>query len=136
MSKILGIDFGERRVGIAIADRAIPIAFPRETIDCEKTDLWERLLQIIAQEQVSAIVLGMPYHPDGRTDGKNVVVEQFAQELGQRLNLPIHWQNEAYSSVQAKEKTGHFKTKHKKDKGRIDRAAATIILQNWLDENP
>ncbi|NLB63003.1 MAG: Holliday junction resolvase RuvX [Fibrobacter sp.] len=135
MTKYLGIDYGDRRVGLALADAEVPIAFPYDTIDREKTDLWHALQEIIDKEKIKTIILGMPYHPDGRKDGKNLDVEAFAQKLKQKTNLPIYYQDESYSSVSAKTRTQHLKKRQKRDKGRIDRAAATIILQNWLDEN-
>jgi len=135
MSRYLGIDYGDRRVGIAIADAQVPIAFPRETIDRQKTDLWQRLEQLIANERIAQVVVGLPMHPDGRLNGKNIDVEKFAQEFRTRFQLPLHFQDESYSSVTVKERTGHFRRKEKMDKGRVDRAAASLILQAWLDNH-
>ncbi|HSQ42539.1 MAG TPA: Holliday junction resolvase RuvX [Fibrobacteraceae bacterium] len=133
-SRYLAIDYGDRRVGIAVADGDVPIAFPRETIDRQKTPLWDRLLQIIATEHATELVVGWPAHPDGRPDGKQVDVQRFVEDLRQRTPLPIHLQDEAYSSMAALQATAHLKRKDKRDKGRVDRAAATIILQTWLDQ--
>lgn len=132
----LGIDYGEHRVGIAFADSEFRMAFSRETIDQKKTNLWERLEQLVKENKVDELVVGMPYRPDGRTDGKNVVVELFVKDLAMHFpGMPIHTQDEAYSSVQAQENTAHFsKKKKQKNKGVIDQLAAAIILQRWLDE--
>ncbi|SHI60396.1 Holliday junction resolvase RuvX [Fibrobacter sp. UWP2] len=132
----LGIDYGEHRVGIAFADSEFRMAFSRETIDQKKTNLWERLEQLVKENKVDELVVGMPYRPDGRTDGKNVVVESFVKDLAMHFpGMPIHTQDEAYSSVQAQENTAHFsKKKKQKNKGVIDQLAAAIILQRWLDE--
>jgi putative Holliday junction resolvase len=132
-SRYIAIDYGDRRVGIAVADSEVPIAFPRETIDRQTTPLWERLTQIIAADRITDIIVGWPQHPDGRTDGKNVDVQKFIDELQTKVTLPIHKQDESYSSVAALQATAHIKKKEKRDKGRVDRAAAAVILQNWLD---
>ena len=133
----LALDFGEHRVGVAFADSEFRMAFSRETIDRNKTDLFTRLEELVKINKVDEFVVGMPYHPDGRTDGKNVVVEAFIKELSAHFpGMPIHTQDEAYSSVQAQEKTAHFsKKKKQKNKGVIDQLAAAIILQRWLDES-
>jgi putative Holliday junction resolvase len=113
------------------------MAFSRETIDRNKTDLFTRLEELVKINKVDEFVVGMPYRPDGRTDGKNVVVEAFVRELAEHFpGMPIHTQDEAYSSVQAQELTAHFSVKKKqKNKGVIDQLAAAIILQRWLDES-
>jgi len=132
--RFLAIDYGDRRVGIAIADSEVPIAFPRETIDRQITPLWDRLAEIIRTDRITQIIVGWPVHPDGRTDGKHVDVQKFIDELSPRHpHLPIHKQDESYSSAQALQATAHIKKKEKRDKGRVDRAAAAIILQTWLD---
>ncbi|WP_290743887.1 Holliday junction resolvase RuvX [Fibrobacter sp. UBA4309] len=131
----LALDFGEHRVGVAFADSEFRMAFSRETIDRKTTDLFERLEQLVKINKVDEFVVGMPYRPDGRMDGKNLVVEAFVKELAEHFpGMPIHTQDEAYSSVQAQECTAHFsKKKKQKNKGVIDQLAAAIILQRWLD---
>lgn len=132
----LCIDYGERRVGLAIGDSELRFSFPRETIDRQEQDLWARLEEIITKEKMDALIVGMPFHPDGRKEGKNVVVEAFVEELKSHFpHLPIFTQDESYSSVEALKKTSYMSRKKKRDKGIVDRAAAAIILQNWLDGN-
>ena len=134
--RYLGIDYGDRRVGISVADGEIPIAFPRETIDRQTTPLWERLEALIREEKATELVVGWPVHPDGRPDGKHVDVQLFIDELALRHpQLPIHKQDESYSSVTVLSATSHLKKKDKRDKGRVDRAAAAVILQRFLDQD-
>ena len=88
--KYLGIDFGERRVGLAVGDSELRFAFPRETIDTRLQDLWIRLDEIVLNEKIDHFVVGMPFHPDGRKDGKNKVVEVFIDELKEHFpEIPI-----------------------------------------------
>ena len=93
----LGIDYGEHRVGIAFADSELRWAFPRVTIDQKKENLFERLTEIQQKEKIDCFVVGMPYHPDGRTNGKNVVVEAFIVELKNHFpEIPVYTQDESY----------------------------------------
>lgn len=132
----LALDYGEHRVGVAFGDSEMKMAFPRETIDQKTTNLFERLDQLVKINRIDEFVVGMPYHPDGRTDGKNVVVEAFIKDLSLRFpGMKIHTQDESYSSVQAQQQTSHWsKKKKQKNKAVIDCAAAAIILQRWFDE--
>lgn len=132
----LALDYGEHRVGVAFGDSEIRMAFPRETIDQKTTNLFERLDQLVKINKIDEFVVGMPYHPDGRKDGKNVVVEAFVKNLALRFpGMKIHTQDESYSSVQAQQDTSHWsKKKKQKNKAVIDCAAAAIILQRWFDE--
>ncbi len=131
---ILGLDFGERRVGVAFGDSEMRMAFPRETIDCKVRDLWLRLEQLVKENRIGAFVVGMPYHPDGREDGKNKVVEVFIGELSERFpELQVFTQDESYSSASALKQTSYLSKKKKKNKGIIDQTAAAIILQAWFD---
>lgn len=131
----LGIDYGERRVGIAVASSDFGIAFARRAIDQKAENLMERLAELLKAERIDAFVVGMPNRPDGRRDGKNVVVERFVRELAEAFpGVKIFTQDEAYSSVQAQEKTAYLSKKRKmKEKGIIDSEAAAIILQRFLD---
>lgn len=133
----LALDYGEHRVGVAFADSEFRMAFSRETIDQKTTNLFVRLDELVKINKVDAFVVGMPYHPDGRKDGKNVVVEKFIEDLKTRFpGMPVYTQDESYSSVQAQERTSYFsKKKKQKNKAVIDQLAAAIILQRWLDEN-
>ena len=133
----LGIDYGEHRVGIAFADSELKWAFARETIDQKKTDLMTRIEQLVKENRIDIFVVGMPYRPDGRTDGKNVVVEEFVRKLRDRFpQIRIETQDEAYTSVTALQETSYLKKKKKQtDKGLVDRLAAQHILQAFLDDH-
>lgn len=132
--KILAIDFGERRIGIAMGHSETKMAFPRDFIDTQRQNQWKELQMIIEDERPKLIVVGYPERTDGKSGEKVKVVDQFIQELESRFKMSIHRQNEAFSSVEAKSKTQHYTTKKKKqEKGRIDSAAAAVFLQEYLD---
>ena len=91
----LALDYGEHRVGVAFADSEFRMAFSRETIDQKTTNLFVRLDELVKINKVDAFVVGMPYHPDGRKDGKNVVVEKFIEDLKTRFpGMPVYTQDE------------------------------------------
>ncbi len=133
----LGIDYGEHRVGIAFADSELKWAFARETIDRKKTDLMPRLAELVKENKIGTFVVGMPYRPDGRRDGKNLVIEEFVKELSDAFpEIPVEIEDEAYTSVAALEETSYLKKKKKReDKGIVDRLAAQHILQSYLDNH-
>ena len=111
----LALDYGEHRVGVAFGDSELKMAFSRETIDQKTTNLFERLDQLVRLNKIDEFVVGMPYHPDGRKDGKNVVVEAFIKDLALRFpGMKIHTQDESYSSVQAQEFTSYMSKKSRR----------------------
>lgn len=132
----MGIDYGRRRVGIAIGDSETRIAFPRETIDVERTPVMDRLAALIKENRITALVLGLP-RKFGPGPSRETEVLAFREELQQRFDLPISLHDESFSSARALERTSHLSTKRKKtDKGLVDRAAAAIVLQEFLDTLP
>jgi putative Holliday junction resolvase len=125
----LAIDYGERRTGIAFASGSVGIAFPRETIDLSKSSLWQELGRLVKENKITDFVLGMPIHPNNHPDSKQKIVENFAEELRKQFpQITLHLQDESYTTQEATEMIGK-----QKDKSRIDKAAATIILQRFLE---
>jgi putative Holliday junction resolvase len=134
--KILGIDFGERRIGLAHANSEIKMAFPREGIDTKEVDPILHICELIKKERFQKVVLGLPSNPDGSLHEKEKPIRAFSEELRNRTSIEIHFQDEAFSTVRAKEATAHFsKKKKQEDKKSLDSAAASIILQDFLEEH-
>ncbi|GBU25482.1 hypothetical protein R83H12_02125 [Fibrobacteria bacterium R8-3-H12] len=142
----LAIDYGERRVGIAYASELVGIAFPRETIDLKEKNLWAELERLSKESKITDFVLGMPIHPNNHPDSKQKTVETFATELRQKFpKIKLHIQDESYSTQEATTKLnvrathrGCPKTPRgcpKIPKTKIDKAAAAIILQRFLEGN-
>ncbi len=132
MGRILGIDYGERRIGLALSDPLHIIASPYDTLIGEASDSLSKLKDIIESESVTQIVLGLPIGMKGQDTALTEKVREFALQL-EVFSLPIHFQDERLSSVSAQKsliqqdiKTGH-------NKGLIDQRAAAIILQQFLD---
>ena len=134
MSRILGIDYGERRIGLALSDPMGIIAKPLETVDRNfNPDYISRILDTAEEKAVKKIVVGIPLTMKGGRSRQTEVVQQFIKDLSCSGNIPIVEVDERLSSIAAKKalheqgiKTGH-------DKGSVDKTAATIILQEYLD---
>ena len=134
MGRVLGIDYGDSRIGLAMSDPLKIIASPFKTIRNEGN---EKCLQVfhtlIKEKDVEAIVVGLPMGLKGQETVQTKKVREFANLL-YALKLPIHLEDERLSSVSAEKsmiqqniKTGH-------NKGLIDQRAAAIILQQFLDK--
>ena len=134
MSRCIGIDLGSKRVGLAISDKMNMIASPYETLTFKnEQDLLDQLRLIILDFKVKSIVLGLPLNMNGEDSAQTKKVREFKSVLS-IFNLPIIFEDERLSSVSAKRslvmqdiKTGH-------NKSEIDKRAAAIILQQFLDK--
>ena len=135
MARALGIDFGERRVGLAISDRLNLIASPYKTIQYDSEgDLINKIKKIVFEKEIEIFVLGLPLNMKGVDTTQTKKVRKFKKYLS-TLSLPIIYEDERFSSILARNslvlqnvKTGH-------NKAEIDRTAAAIILQQYLDKN-
>ena len=130
----LGLDVGKKRVGVAGCDGMGLLATGLTTI--ERTSFKEdvaKLKQIIAEREVEVLVVGLPYSMDGTIGTQAKQVQKFAQRLSQALELPIEYVDERLTSVEAEAQLKAQKRFSSYNKGLIDRQAAVIILQQWLD---
>ena len=134
MSRCIGIDLGSKRVGLALSDKMNMIASPYKTLIYEsEQDLLDKLRLIIVTFKVKTIVLGLPLNMNGGDSSQTKNVREFKSVLS-IFNLPIKLEDERLSSVSAKRslvmqgiKTGH-------NKSEVDKRAAAIILQQFLDK--
>lgn len=132
--RVLSIDYGTKRVGIAISDPMRIIAQGVTTLGNDET-LIEELSTLARQQEVSRIVIGMPYSDDGGKGAKAMEVERFIERLKTAIDLPIDTWDESYSSVNAHRvfvQTG-MKKKKRQEKKRVDEMAARLMLQEYLD---
>jgi len=145
---ILGLDYGERRIGVALSDSGKTMASGLMTIDCQATrDPLKVLGEVIREEDVEAIVVGYPLRTDGRVvpGGKTEAVDAFIARLERRFGLPVFREDESFTSQLAAEslrqRPGRGKRRgrgrrnggSREDKAAIDRVAACYILQDHLD---
>ena len=134
MKRIIGIDYGEVRVGISLSDLTQTIAKPFRTISYKNLDdLLTQLKEIIIVNEVDKLVVGIPYNMKGEDTKQTLKVKEFISFLESHLSYDIALIDERLSSIEG-EKTMHkmnIKTGH--NKSDIDKIAASIILQEYLD---
>ena len=133
MSRILGLDYGEKRVGLAITDPLNIIAKPLQTINVSKEDIYKVLNQLIKEYQIVKIVVGLPLTLKNTHSIQTDKVLVFIEQLKNNVNIDIDTYDERFTSDMAKDalikqgvKTGH-------NKSEIDKTAAAIFLQNYID---
>ena len=135
MGKALGIDFGTKRVGLALSDRSNIIASPYRTLYyVSEKDLIAQLETVVSENDIEILVLGLPMNMKGEDTVQTKKARNF-KEILSTLQIPIVFEDERLSSVSAinslilqNVKTGH-------NKPEIDKTAAAIILQQYLDKN-
>jgi putative holliday junction resolvase len=132
--RILAIDHGTKRMGIAISDEMRTIAQPLEYVAAEPVDkFFDRLKQIIADRQVSLIVVGIPRNMDGTYGPAAVKVQEFVTALKEVVTIPIKSWDERLTSVQANRYLIEADVRRSKRKEKVDKTAAAILLQSYLD---
>ncbi len=126
--RFLGIDFGTKRIGLAISDEGGSLAFPKEVVLNNK-NTFERLAEVIKQENILEIVVGESLDFDGEPNKVTKEIEKFISGLKETFGLPIHKQKEFLTSVEAR----RYKNDNKIEPNRVDASAAALILQRYLD---
>lgn len=130
---ILAIDHGDARIGLAATDEFGIGTHPVETIDCRKTEIIPRILEVIAERKIQAVVLGLPLRMDGSEGTSSKKVRKFGKELRANLgDIPLTLFDERFTTVTASEKLRSAGRKAKQQKGVIDQAAALEILKDYL----
>jgi len=133
----LGLDVGDKRIGVALSDPGGILASPLTIIDRrdDRLDI-EAITNIITQHQVKHIIVGLPRSMDGSIGQQAQKVQAFTQTLCQHTDVPIEFRDERLSTVSAKRllQAGGNKKGNKKKRIRDDAIAAAIILQGYLDE--
>ena len=137
MGRILGIDFGERRIGLALSDPTATIAQPLPTLTrrAGKRPPVAALVEIITQNEVERVVIGLPLDLSGAETDWTKTVRDFGEKLQARAAVPVDYLDERLTSVQAERavRSLGLKRSDREQKGRVDAAAAVLLLQTFLD---
>ncbi|HEY9632144.1 MAG TPA: Holliday junction resolvase RuvX [Coleofasciculaceae cyanobacterium] len=136
MQKIsaLGLDVGSKRIGVAGCDGTGLIATGLTTIERTSFDQdVAQLRELVEYRQVQVLVVGLPYTMNGTIGTQALKVQKFARRLAAALQLPVEYVDERLTSYEAEELLKAQKRSPSRNKGLIDRKAAAIILQQWLD---
>lgn len=135
--RVVSIDYGKKRTGLAVTDPLQIIANGLVTVDTG--NLFDYLRQYVAQEQVERIVIGKPMQTNGRPSENLARVEQFVNRWRKAMpNTPIEYYDERFTSVLAQRAiidSGIGKKARRENKGLVDEVSATIILQDWMAAN-
>jgi len=132
--RILGLDVGERRIGVAVADERVRVALPVAVVERRElpTDL-DAIARLVQEQGAEAVVIGLPISLNGSLGPQAQAVKAFGQEVSDRLSLPIEYWDERLSSVEAQRRLASAGHRGRKAKARRDAAAAAIVLQSYLD---
>lgn len=135
--RVMGLDYGDKTVGVAISDELLITAQPIETVERERTNklrkTYQRIEALIADYEVEKIVLGRPLNMNGTEGDRVELTEAFAEELSRRTGLEIIWMDERLTTVEANRILEETGVAHSARKEHIDKMAAAIILQTYLD---
>jgi putative Holliday junction resolvase len=136
--RVLAIDYGERRIGLAISDPSGTLARPLVTISVTTRDRVTRIVDELRRleaedDGLSTVVVGRPLHLDGTAHDQTRAVDAFVTELRRRTSLPVVTEDERLSSIEADSRLAVGERDWKKRKARLDAAAAAVVLQDYLD---
>ena len=133
--RLLGVDFGDRRTGIAISDNTRFIASARETVQNNGLNDCVRIVaKIASDEAVSGIIVGLPVNMDGSYGDRAEKCRYFGSELEAACGIPVDFCDERMTTMEASRYLGEAGTFGKKRKKVIDALSAQIILQNYIDK--
>ena len=129
--RMLGIDWGLRRTGVAVSDESRDFVFARAPIVSDvPEDLLNAILDIVNSEKITGIVIGLPLRGDGTDSETTAMVRKFAEQLSVRTDVPIMFIDETLSSATAQEQMGRVRVRDIKEK--LDSNAARVILENAI----
>lgn len=123
--KIIGIDYGTKRIGVAISDETKTLA--REYAIWPASDFWQKLDELLVEEQIEKVIVGLPLNMSGEETEKTKEVKDFIAELKAKIDLPVESVDERLSSVMAEQISGQ--------QDQLDSLAAQIFLQNYLNQH-
>jgi putative Holliday junction resolvase len=141
--RVLGIDYGARRIGLALSDATGTLASPWRLVQRPPSDA-QTLRMVITEietltrdeDGLEAVIVGWPRRLDGSPTDQTAIVETFARALGARIAVPVILQDERLSSHEAESRLARREPDWRKRKQKLDAAAAAVILQDYLDARP
>lgn len=133
----MGLDIGDKRIGVALSDPGEILASPLTIIErTDETEDIEKIVSLATKHQVSQIVVGLPLSLSGSIGEQAEKVHIFVNHLTRHTGIPVILRDERLTTVSAKRLLKDARTKKTKEKIRDDAFAAALILQGYLDEKP
>ena len=133
--RILGIDFGRARIGVAVSDELGLLAHPVETISAVHGNPAARIAQIVKEKSVRLIIIGVPRHMNGEIGESAADALAFADKLRAVVECDVVTQDERLSTVAANRALRQSGRKSRETRGYVDQVAAQVILQSYLDRH-
>lgn len=135
--RILALDHGTKRIGVAVSDELKLIATPLEFIPAEPFAAFlERLKQILREKEVELVLIGLPRNMDGSYGPAALKVQAFVAVLRDAITIPVQTWDERLTSAQANRFLLEGNVRREDRKQKVDKMAAAILLQSWLDSRP
>lgn len=132
--RVMALDLGEKRIGIAVSDPTRTIASPFMVLNRKsRADDFARYLAIVEEQAVTLIVVGLPITLGGEEGQRAAWVRDYAEDFGRHIDIPIVFQDESLTTVTATDALHAQGRRGRKLKDRVDAIAATLILQSYLD---
>lgn len=137
VARVLGVDLGSRRVGVAMSDTSATLATPFEVLERKgnNDDRWrQRLREVVDEYEVDTVVVGMPLSLDGSEGPAARRARREIDRLGATLGVPVATYDERLTTVTAERMLGDADIRGPQRRAVVDKVAAAVILQSWLDE--
>jgi len=131
--RVLGLDLGDARIGVAISDDERRLALPLGTVRTGAPADVRSIAELVREREVTLIVVGHPLLLSGEAGGRAHHAERFAEALREFLPVPVLLHDERLSTVEAERALRSAGVGGRDRRGAVDRSAATVILQSWLD---
>lgn len=132
---VLGFDFGAKRIGIAVGQTLTAHANPLQTLTNVKNKPdWETIEKLIKEWKPQALIVGLPFLLDGKETEMTIRADKFSRRLHGRFGLPVFTVSETLSSFEAEDQLKQHKKIGKQNKDEIDKLAAALIIETWLQE--
>jgi putative Holliday junction resolvase len=132
----MALDYGERRIGVAITDPTGMLAQPLETVEQPRRGgrpPLERIAELVDEYQVEQIVVGLPVQLSGRSGEQAAKARSFGERVAERTAVPVEFIDERWTSVEARRVLRETGVPARKQRGRVDPVAAALLLRTWLE---
>jgi putative pre-16S rRNA nuclease len=132
-TRVLGIDVGSVRIGLAVSDETHTLASPLATLPNDPRTLWPRLAREVQERQVARVVIGLPRRLDGSEGEAAELARRFAAEVERRTAVVVEFWDERFTTAAAERSLIESGVRRRRRREVIDAVAASVLLQSWLD---
>lgn len=135
MSRLLGLDIGEKRIGVAISDEARLLARPLTTIiRASRHEDFDTIARLIREHRVERLIVGLPWTLRGEEGPQAQRVRRYVAAMSSAIQTPVTFQDERFTSAEAEDRLAQAPRRKRRTKGDVDAVAAAIILQDYLNQ--